>query len=77
MVGDHLAGGFLRTHSAKGPNESLNSPGAVFKTLCMSDLQIKMDCCVQENVYGWVTKLSLLAIARESAAMGVTYSDYH
>jgi hypothetical protein len=30
-----------------------------------------------ENVYGWVAKIGLLAIARETRAMGVTYRDFN
>ncbi len=65
-VGDDLVGGFLRSHSEKGPDESLNSPGAVYKRLCVSDLQIKIANCPMENVYGWVSRLGVLAIALEA-----------
>lgn len=76
MIGCQLAGGFLRTHSEKSDSESLNSPGAVYKRLCISDLAIKREACPLENVYGWTAKLGLLAIAQEGEQMGVKYSAY-
>jgi glutamate--cysteine ligase len=76
MVGDHLAGGFLRTHEQKDERESLNSPGAVYKKLCLSDLTIKAEGCPLENVYGWVAKMGLLAISRETQAMNAKYKGY-
>jgi glutamate--cysteine ligase len=66
MVGSQLAGGFLRTHSQKGPSESLNSPGAVYKRLCVADLNINVEGCPMENVYGWMARLAALAAAREA-----------
>ena len=76
MIGEELAGGFLRTHSEKGSTDSLNSPGAVYKRLCVSDLAIDTPGCPQENVYGWTAKLGLLAIAREAHEMKVTFKNY-
>lgn len=76
MVGDHLAGGFLRAHESKDETESLNSPGAVYKKLCLSDLKIKAEGCPLENVYGWVAKMGVLAIGRETQAMHVKYNGY-
>jgi glutamate--cysteine ligase len=76
MIGEELAGGFLRTHSEKGSTDSLNSPGAVYKRLCVSDLAINTPGCPQENVYGWTAKLGLLAIAREAHEMNVTFKSY-
>lgn len=66
MVGCQLAGGFLRTHGKKGKDESLNSPGAVYKRLCVSDLSVDVEGSPMENVYGWVARLGLLSISRES-----------
>lgn len=66
MVGSELAGGFLRTHGKKDSTESLNSPGAVYKRLCLSDLKVRAEGCVLENVYGWIAKLGLLAISQEA-----------
>ncbi len=65
MIGCCLAGGFLRSHGAKGPEESLNSPGAVYRRLCVSDLEINVEGLPMENVYGWVARLSFLAVAQE------------
>lgn len=76
MIGCELAGGFLRTHSEKSSTESLNSPGAVYKRLCVSDLAIRAEGCPQENVYGWSAKLGLLAIAMEAQEMGVEFKGY-
>lgn len=68
MVGDDLVGGFLRTHEKKDAQQSLNSPGAVYKKLCLSDLKVRMEGCPLENVYGWVAKIGLLAITEEAKA---------
>lgn len=76
MIGCELAGGFLRTHSEKSSTESLNSPGAVYKRLCVSDLAVRAEGCPQENVYGWSAKLGLLAIALEAEEMGVQFKNY-
>lgn len=65
MVGCKLAGGFLRVHSKKDSKTNLNSPGAVFRRLCMSDLEIKVQGLNMENVYGWLAKLGTLALSRE------------
>ncbi len=75
-VGGELVGGFLRMHSEKGPDESLNSPGVVFKRLCMADLLDKMSECPMENVYGWVAKLGVLAIAQEARDANVKFRGY-
>lgn len=76
MIGSDLAGGFLRTHAEKSSTESLNSPGAVYKRLCVSDLAVNTPGCPQENVYGWTAKLGLLAIAYEAKEMGVVFKGY-
>lgn len=76
MIGTDLAGGFLRTHAEKGDTESLNSPGAVYKRLCVSDLAVDPVGCPRENVYGWSAKLGLMAIAREAREMGVDFPGY-
>jgi glutamate--cysteine ligase len=74
LIGNELAGGFMRTHKEKGPTENLNSPGAVFKRLCMSDLMINVEGSRLENVYGWIARLNALAIGQESKAVGAQYS---
>lgn len=76
MIGCHLAGGFLRAHSKKGPDESLNSPGAVFKRLCVSDLKISLEGAPLENVYGWLARLGFLAIAQEAKQAKVEFVGY-
>ena len=65
MIGSQLIGGFLRTHQKKSVKENLNSPGAVYKKLCVSDLMIQVEGNDEENVYGWIARLSCLALAFE------------
>ena len=65
VVGNQLVGGFLRAHRKKGPEENLNSPGAIYKRLCMADLQVNHIGCPMENVYGWVARLGVLGVANE------------
>jgi glutamate--cysteine ligase len=74
MIGCELAGGFLRTHSEKGDTDSLNSPGAVYKRLCVSDLDLNESGCPQESVYGWSAKLGVIAIGHEAREMGVKFN---
>jgi glutamate--cysteine ligase len=75
-IGEELVGGFLRAHSEKGPEESLNSPGAVYKKLCMSDLLTDRQGCPMENVYGWVAKLGVISIAREAREANIQFTGY-
>lgn len=76
MIGCELAGGFLRSHAEKSGEESLNSPGAVYKRLCVSDLVTDLQGCPKENVYGWSAKIGLLAIALEAQEMGAPFPGY-
>lgn len=76
MIGCELAGGFLRTHAEKGDTDSLNSPGAVFKKLCVSDLNVSLQGSPLENVYGWSARLGLMAIAMEAEQMGVQFKGF-
>lgn len=76
MIGCELAGGFLRTHAEKTSTESLNSPGAVYKRLCVTDLYNDRAGCPKENVYGWSAKLGLLAIGLEAKDMKIEFSQY-
>ncbi len=76
MIGCELAGGFLRTHAEKGEFDSLNSPGAVYKRLCMSDLLVKQSDCPNENVYGWAARLGVLSVATEAEKIGAMFSGY-
>lgn len=71
MIGCKLAGGFLRANERKGPEDNLNAPGAVFSRLCVSDLEFDHQGKLMESVYGWVAKLSLLAISREFQRKGI------
>ena len=65
LVGSRLVGGFLRAHKDKGVTDNLNSPGAVYRTLCVSDLEIEVSGKPMENVYGWVAYLGVLALQQE------------
>lgn len=76
MIGSDLAGGFLRTHAEKSSTDSLNSPGAVYKRLCVSDLAINTPGCPLENVYGWTAKLGMLAIAHEAKELNAVFKGY-
>ncbi len=76
MIGCELAGGFLRTHAEKSSTESLNSPGAVYKKLCVTDLMDNRSQCPFENVYGWSAKLGLLAIGLEAQEMKIEFKGY-
>lgn len=76
MAGCRLAGGFFRTHADKDDTESLNSPGAVYKRMCISDLAFRKDECPFENVYGWASKLALVAISLEGQHLNVNFKDY-
>lgn len=76
MIGCQLAGGFLRTHSEKADDDSLNSPGAVYQRLCVSDLNVRLEGCPKENSYGWVAKLAFLSVAIEAKELGVDFKNY-
>lgn len=81
LFGSELMGGFLRSHTKKGAEDNLNSPGAVFQKLCMSDLQELMEDAVYgpragrdsvdadefllELVYGSIARIAVLATGRE------------
>lgn len=73
MIGSELAGGFLRSHAEKSKTESLNSPGAVYKRLCVADLNVSLEGSKLENVYGWSARLGLLAIGLEAREMNVKF----
>ncbi len=76
MIGCQLAGGFLRAHGEKAQDESLNSPGAVFKRLCVADLQIRIAGCPMENAYGWIARLAFLSVAKEAQELEVKFRGY-
>lgn len=65
LLGCGLAGGFLRTHSKKGGQDSLNSPGAVFKRMCFSDYEFQKENKMLETVYGTVARIGALALSQE------------
>ncbi|MDE0118415.1 MAG: glutamate--cysteine ligase [Bdellovibrionales bacterium] len=69
LIGHRITGGFLRTHKKKGVRDNLNSPGAVYRTLCISDLEIEVEGKPMENVYGWIAHLGGLALAYELQAI--------
>jgi len=75
LIGSQLAGGFLRTHKEKGVRDNLNSPGAVYRTLCVSDLQIEVQGKPMENVYGWIAYLGSLATAYELQNIKKTFKN--
>jgi glutamate--cysteine ligase len=74
---DHMVvGGFYRVHTARGPNENLNSPGMRFEPLAFvepcntPDFCMAPDACTNRfYAYGVVARLALLAAARELAEM--------
>ena len=72
LIGSLLVGGFLRTHKEKGIKDNLNSPGAVYRTLCVSDLEIEVEGKPMENVYGWISYLGVLALAYELQTTKIT-----
>jgi glutamate--cysteine ligase len=76
LIGCQLAGGFLRTHSEKSDQDSLNSPGAVFQRLCVADLNVRLAGCPMENAYGWIAKLGFLSVAREAKELGVEFKSW-
>jgi len=77
LFGDELVGGFLRTHTERGVEENLNTPGMVFRKLCMSDLrrphaldgifseEADAPCPTLELVYGTIARISAFAAGRE------------
>lgn len=74
LVGCELIGGFLRTNSEKSSEENLNSPGMVFKMLCMTDLRDEdeetssTEESTLEMVYGTIARISALATGYELQA---------
>ena len=76
MIGDKLMGGFLRTHSLKSDKENLNSPGAIFKRLCMTDLKTNRYGLPLENIYGTISWLMKLAISQEAVLLKAKFNKY-
>ncbi|PWU22394.1 MAG: glutamate--cysteine ligase [Bdellovibrio sp.] len=76
MVGNQPIGGFLRSHPEKSNIDSLNSPGAVYKRICVSDLNVALEGSPLANVYAWSSRLGLLAIGLEAQAMNVEFKGF-
>ncbi len=76
MIGSKLTGGFLRGHDKQGHKANLNSPGAVYKRLCVSDLEIEIRGHTMENVYGWIGKLGVLALISEIENRHLDFRGY-
>ena len=76
MIGDKLMGGFLRTHSLKSDTENLNSPGAIFKRLCMTDLKTNRYGLPLENIYGTISWLMKCAISQEAVLLKAKFHQY-
>ncbi len=76
MVGADITGGFLRGHDKQGYKANLNSPGAVYKRLCVSDLKITIHNRTMEHVYGWVGKLGVLALISEIENRHLDFRGY-
>jgi glutamate--cysteine ligase len=69
MVGCKTVGHFLRYHPEKLKDESLNSPGAKYKSLPVADLY--------GSLSEWVARLGLLSVGFEARKMGVTFKNFH
>jgi len=74
MIDRFVVGGFYRLHSARGPQENLNAPGARFEPLAFAEPCNQPDpCCPPDDchnrfyAYGVVARLALVAAAREVA----------
>ena len=64
--GRHVIGGFYRVHEKRGPDENLNAPGMDFQPMPIED-----PCNMPTGrfyVYGVITRLAMLAAARECVA---------
>lgn len=79
LFGCEPIGGFLRAHAERGDEDNLNSPGMVFRKLCMSDLRRNEEDegsapeeagtpPILELVYGSIARLSALATGMEILA---------
>ena len=76
MIGDKLIGGFLRTHGLKSDTENLNSPGAIFKRLCITDLKTNRYGLPLENIYGTISWLMKIAISKEAVLLKAKFHKY-
>ena len=64
MIGRSVVGGFYRVHGGRGPTENLNAPGMHFDPMPESDASPEKTT-LQFYAYGVVSRLALLAAARE------------
>jgi len=71
-----LVGAFLRTHQDNGVTANLNSPGAVYRPMCVSALDIEVAGKPMENVYGWSAHLGALALGQEFQSIGFLTNRY-
>jgi len=69
MVGCQTVGYFFRYHSQKQSDESLNSPGAQYKSFPVSSLR--------GSSSEWVAKLGLIAIGFEAQKMNISFKGFH
>lgn len=72
LMGRHVIGGFYRVHGNRGPDENLNAPGMNFQPLpfakpCNIACEDLADKANQFYIYGVVSRLAMLAAARELA----------
>jgi len=70
MIGRHVVGGFYRVHSGRGIDENLNAPGMNFEPLsfaepCNVPTEKPEDCHNRFYAYGVISRLALIAAARE------------
>ena len=64
MIGRSVVGGFYRVHAGRGPTENLNAPGMHFEPMQETDTSPEKTS-LQFYAYGVVSRLALLAAARE------------
>lgn len=82
MLGSHVVGGFYRVHTARGSDENLNAPGMHFEPLAFAKPcnnphpnDLSKESVNRFYTYGVVARLSLLAAAKEAAALGIQHGD--
>ncbi len=77
LIGPFVVGAFYRGHHARGPNESLNTPGMYFEPLAFDTphfepygASLTVDSSNRFYVYGVIARLAALAAAWEIVAIG-------
>lgn len=77
-VGGELAGGFFRIHGSKDDRASLNTPGALFKTLCFHkdkeavSKEIDLHCTDHNDFFEiakWLGRIAALSVALEEKGL--------